>query len=550
MLILFNKDIHLELLRELKMLRDFSGSLERIQIVAFFRSEDENSISNSKQEALELGVKAGFDKRNIEKLIKGELNSWVTKTRRAHKTGVGTSYRRSKWEKELRSLIGEKEERILFKLQQVPEGIDKAKTALEHGLNHNTETEALAEGLCCLGIDARCSHKKQINHMRAALLKEELPTVPHGLEGVMTSALVRYYEDFEPRDGKSLINDLSNHVLELMEHSSTAVAPRFQHSGIPATFYELLHSFWVFSRSRNIRYRLMAPAQRLVKSIGSWQEPSGAWRMPTFGTQQTAQPNTRLTALCVNFLLRYGQEGENSSVIANAVKWLLHRSTSDGGWTNERSHKGEPDVLTTILVLDSLRRASVAPDHHRVIKGEKALLSYQHATGYWLIKGVWAEYGTALAVEYLQAKNERGVLPNGYLLSAKRLIVKSEQLCVTGEASDVQLAVIAAYHGIEHFLYGVLLLDHLAEFHRTDGKTIGFRDAIGEFQRMIKRRNIIKDSEGLPYRTQLMQMALERDNFIHQSTYIPVSNAERHIECARKFVQRFDSILLGFPLVD
>jgi hypothetical protein len=163
---------------------------------------------------------------------------------------------------------------------------------------------------------------------------------------------------------------------------------------------------------------------------------------------------------------------------------------------------------------------------------------------------VLPQYGTALAVEYLQAKNERGVLPNGYLLSAKRLIVKSEQLCITGEASDAQLAVIAAYHGIEHFLYGVMLLDHLAEFHRADGKTIGFQDAIGEFQRMIKRRNIIKDSDGLPYRTQLMQMALERDNFIHQSTYISVFNAERHIECARRFVQRFDSVLLGFPLVD
>jgi hypothetical protein len=297
----------------------------------------------------------------------------------------------------------------------------------------------------------------------------------------------------------------------------------------------------------------MVPAQRLVKSVGSWQEPSGEWRMPTLGTQQAPQPNTRLTALCVNFLLRYGQDGEHSAVIANAVKWLLHKSNSDGGWTSERSHKNEPDVLTTILVLDSLRRASVPSDHHRVIKGEKALLSYQHATGYWLIKGVWAEYGTALAVEYLRAKSERGVLPNGYLLSAKRLIVKSEQLCLTGEASDAQLAVIAAYHGIEHFLYGTLLLDHLdhlAEFHRTDGKTIGFRDAIGEFQRMVRRLNIIKEGEGLPYRTQLMQMALERDNFIHQSTYIPTSNAEKHIECARRFVQRFDSILLGFPLVD
>jgi hypothetical protein len=530
------------------MLRAFADSIERIQIVGFFRSEDENSISNSKKDALELGVKAGFDKQNIEELVKGDLNAWIRKTRRAQKTGVGTSSHRNKWEKKLISLINEKEERILFKLQQVPGGIEKAKTALEHGINSNTDSEAVADALSCLGIQARALHTEQINHMRERLLKEELPSVPDGLEGVMTSGLVRYYEDFEPRDAKNFISELSVNVLEHLEQLSLAISSRPQSSVLPGTFYELLHAFSVFSRSRNIRYRLIAVAQKVMKSISSWQEPSGEWRIAELKRLESPQPNTRLTALCVNFLLRYGQDGEHRTAITNAVRWLLDKSNSDGGW-RERSNKAEPDVLTTILVLDSLRRASVPSDHHRIIKGENALLSYQHTTGHSLIKGVWAEHGTALAIEYLRAKSERGALRNGYL-SAKRLIIKSEQLCITGGASDAQLAVIAAYHGIEHFLYGMMLLDQLAEFHRTDGKTIGFREAIGEFQRMVRRRNIINEGEGLPYRTQLMQMALERDNFIHQSTQITLSGAEKHIECARRFVQRFDTLILGFPLVD
>src|SRR5205823_2562913 len=134
-------------------------------------------------------------------------------------------------------------------------------------------------------------------------------------------------------------------------------------------------------------------------------------------------------------------------------------------------------------------------------------------------------------------------------LSSRRLIAKSEQLCISGGASDAQLAVVAAYHGVEHFLYGMMLQDRKAEFHR-DGKTIGFRPAIVAFETMAKRLNIIGQSEGLPYKTSLMQMAQERDTFIHQSTYISISNAEGHVESVRNFVKLFDVRILGFPLLD
>jgi hypothetical protein len=95
----------------------------------------------------------------------------------------------------------------------------------------------------------------------------------------------------------------------------------------------------------------------------------------------------------------------------------------------------------------------------------------------------------------------------------------------------------------------MMLQDRKAEFHR-EGKTIGFRAAIVAFETMVKRLNIIGQSEGLPYKTSLMQMAQERDAFIHQSTYISIPNAERHVESVRNFVKLFDVSILGFPLLD
>jgi hypothetical protein len=74
--------------------------------------------------------------------------------------------------------------------------------------------------------------------------------------------------------------------------------------------------------------------------------------------------------LCIFFLLRYGQNGGHSASIERAINWLLRSNNDDGGWRDECSSNDEPDILTTILVLDSLRRAGAPTDHESIIRGE------------------------------------------------------------------------------------------------------------------------------------------------------------------------------------
>jgi hypothetical protein len=208
-------------------------------------------------------------------------------------------------------------------------------------------------------------------------------------------------------------------------------------------------------------------------------------------------------------------------------------------------------VRTTIVVLDALRRAEAPLDHPAIVAGEKKLIECQDPTGHWLVKGFWDDYGTSLAAEYLRSREQRGELPNSYLSSAKALIAKAEQLCLASTTSDARLALIAAYHGLEHLLYGLTLYkDEQAQILRPNGDTCGFREALTVFAGVAQRLGIIEADKKLPLDTQLRQLASTRDHIVHQATSVTVEEAERYIAQVRSFVRALDAKVLGFPLLD
>jgi hypothetical protein len=90
--------------------------------------------------------------------------------------------------------------------------------------------------------------------------------------------------------------------------------------------------------------------------------------------------------------------------------------------------------------------------------------------------GLWQTHVTAHVIEYFQSRAECPGTVNSYLKSARSLLLKSEQLTLSEDHADGPLATAAAYHGLEHFLYGCLLQMEPDEpiYADTKGATNGF----------------------------------------------------------------------------
>ncbi len=129
--------------------------------------------------------------------------------------------------------------------------------------------------------------------------------------------------------------------------------------------------------------------------------------------------------------------------------------------------------------------------------------------------------------------------------------MKSEELFITNDQTNGNSALVAAYHGLEHFLYGALLqLDGSAKISGDDGKTIGFREALTQFRALARKSGWVPAAGGLPHETQLRELAASRDFLVHRGQQSAPKDVEQRLMAARRFVLHFDLKVLAFRLLD
>jgi hypothetical protein len=465
----------------------------------------------------------------------------------------------SQSEKALAAAVKKRHEAIRRQLAKIPPTIQKARAALEHDLRQQSDMDHPPDALCAFGLEARALFPESVTARREALLDGKLvEAAPSGWEPFWYTPYVRYCETFEPKDGRRFVLEQGGNVEDEFRQATLGLfrPPEFAHHSV----FELPHilrQFWSYTRSRTLRHVLMPIAKRAIPIILQWQRPDGAW--PSFdipanrsATEQDLYADTEVTANAVIFLARYATPQECDMPFQRASPWLIKAQGEDGTWSMRGEHRGYP-ALTTLIVLDALRRLDVPLDHPSIVRGEAALLRLQQPTGHWYEeKGLWESHLTALAIEYFQARTERGVAQNAYLRSARMLLLKSEQLILSNDEGDAALATTAAYHGVEHFLYGCLLELNSDEpiFVDTRGTTIGLQQALGVMERLLKKIKKLETNSGLPYRTQLVHLGSRRDMFIHRAETISLNEAIGHVTICRSFVERWDLALLGARLCE
>ena len=384
-------------------------------------------------------------------------------------------------------------------------------------------------------------------------------TARRGWEPFWYVQYMRYVEAFEPVDGRELLLAECESMDAEFRHIAARVLV-WKESSWEDTVYELpylLSLGWSYSRCRALRYWMMPTARKLVRWLLALQRTDGAW--PSFRYSELHKtkkpelfPEEETTGHAIIFLSIFGRAVETESAIHKASRWLVQKQEQDGCWRQHDGPKPWP-VLTTLVVLEALRRARVPLDHPAVTRGESALLAQQMPSGHWWEEdGLWESYITSLAIEYFQSRTHRGTAYNSYLSTARLLLMRAEQMILSEDDSDASLATTAAYHGVEHFLYGCILELNADESIQSDNKgtTIGLGEALGAMERSLRKRGLLGQQDGLPYRVQLKQLGSKRDMFIHRAEPISKKDAISHVATCRGFVERFDVPVLGARLCD
>lgn len=277
------------------------------------------------------------------------------------------------------------------------------------------------------------------------------------------------------------------------------------------------------------------------------QDLSGCWR---------AEPNqpgsVRITAYTTVALQRLGDDRYHEA-IGKAVAWLLTHILPASHSFPRNAGDEEPDLVSTVLALEAIRRSDQAGDVPHVLEaGESWLLSQQSDLGEWNAEPWTTDFTIGVILSYLTSKEQMLAQVDGFLLMARDFFRKAEELQWEGGANNRRLAAIATVHAVEMFLYGLFERREdlaLSAFKENGTETLGPREAMRALQDALQRIGVITVPQRLPHRDKLSSLIGRRDGIIHRAHEVSEAELSDGIRHARKFIDRFSKQLLNLDLL-
>ena len=289
-------------------------------------------------------------------------------------------------------------------------------------------------------------------------------------------------------------------------------------------------------RSVKIRSAIFQHARRYHRGLLKSQNPAGYWN---FGYGPDCKPNAMATAsICVGIGGFLGfSEDELRGSITRACDWLVSQQRADGGWTH--FDKKKSDVLVTALALDALRRCDCDHYNAEIERAENYLVQMQRADGLWNLPGRSRNALVALIAECLL-----GLSPKFSDISQFSDLSRDHYFfAVESSSSDEgvarQLSLIGLQMAAEFFTYHLLSGFEPPEPYFNDhGRTVGLREALALLEKRLVAEGVLSAGTILPYRTQLRELAIVRDEVVHKVRLPSKSELRRHIEVVHGFFNR------------
>jgi hypothetical protein len=239
--------------------------------------------------------------------------------------------------------------------------------------------------------------------------------------------------------------------------------------------------------------------------------------------------------------------------IGRAVAWLLTTILPESGAFPRDAATREPDLISTVLALEAIRRSDQADDIPHVLEaGEAWLVAGQTLLGGW-VAAPWTEDFTAgVILAYLANKGQMLAQVDGFLLMARDFFRKAEELQLEGGANNRRLAAIATVHAVEMFLYGLFERREdlaLSAFKENGTETLGPREALRALQDALQRIGVLTAPQRLPHRDRISSLVGRRDGIIHRAHEVSEAELAEGMRDARSFIDRFAKLLLNLDLL-
>jgi hypothetical protein len=325
----------------------------------------------------------------------------------------------------------------------------------------------------------------------------------------------------------------------------------------------LTYSLWLVSRSTRLTNKLRDSINLALTNIRILQSPDGWWSdinilfqsNETMSNKPIYLPSIHITALCSLVLLKLSIQDTQFQTGRLGAKWLLSKQNADGSWSRQNiSNKKivyEPDVFTTLLTLEVLIRSRLPDINYSINMGVDWLMKQQERFGIWEDKVFPFPFLTIITLEILKFKDQYPAVLDHYQSVCKGFLLRSNQLSLEDNSDSRRLAMIAAYHGLEAFLYSILSHHdvNIPIFSPKGGMTIGMRDAIEKFQVFLQNKKIIKSGDVLSFRNSLDRLAYLRDQIVHKAINVSTSDCLPLIEDSIKFVKKYSLLIFNFDIL-
>lgn len=309
---------------------------------------------------------------------------------------------------------------------------------------------------------------------------------------------------------------------------------------------EIGYALWRCSQSRMVIGRLRRETAVLTDRLIRRQDLSGCWR-----TEPEIR-SVRATAYATVALQRLGDDRYHEA-IGRAVAWLLTKILPDSNGFPRNEGDEEPDLISTVLSLEAIRRSDRAGDVPHVLEaGESWLVAQQTDLGGWDAEPWPENFTVGVVLAYLNNKTQMLAQVDGFLLMARDFFRKAEELQLEGGANNRRLAAIATVHAVEMFLYGLFERREdlaLSAFKENGTETLGPREALRALQDALQRIGVITAPQRLPHRDKLSSLVGRRDGIIHRAHEVSEAELSEGMRDARRFIERFSKELLNLDLL-
>lgn len=289
-------------------------------------------------------------------------------------------------------------------------------------------------------------------------------------------------------------------------------------------------------RSVKLRSAIFRYARRYCRGLLKSQGALGSWSL---GYGPDCKPNAMATAsICVAIgtFLGFSDDDVRHSTI-KACDWLVSQQRKDGGWAHLK--KNEADILVTALALDALRRCDSVHYCEEISHAEQFIVNMQRPDGLWDIRGRYqneinaliAECLLGLSTDFSEVSQFSDLARDHYFFAVEGL--NSE------EGVGRQLVLIGLQMATEFFTYHLLNgFDPPEPYFNDQGRTVGLREALGLLEKRLICTGDLPSGAVLPFRTQLRELAIARDEVVHKIKVPSKGELRRYSEAVHSFFNR------------